>query len=170
MRAVARAVLAVAVAAGLTACGFSNLQFVRDSRLKVVTPKEQALVRMPVTIRWTIRDFHVTSPGNSHSTAAGYFAIFVDRTPIRPGQTMRALFSTDRACLSKPTCPSPSDLAGLGVYTTTNPWLTIHAVSPLNTYQKVQMHEAVIVLMSPDGHRIGESAWYLDFRVRQELV
>lgn len=170
MRALGRALLAAFVAVAVGGCAVSNLQFVTDSRVKVVAPKQQALVRMPVTIRWTVRDFHVAAPGSGQRSNAGYFAIFVDRAPIRPGQTMRAVVSTDRSCLSTPGCPSPSFLAGLGIYTTTKTSLTLRSVSPLNGYQRVQLHEAVIVLMSPDGRRIGESAWYVDFRVRQVIV
>jgi hypothetical protein len=39
---------------------------------------------------------------------------------------------------------------------------------PLPTYHKgVEDHEAVIVLIDGTGRRIGESAWYVDFRYRR---
>ena len=162
------AVLAAAVASG---CGVSQLAFVTDTRLHIFAPKSLTLVTLPVTLRWTIRDFTIAGPSpGSDGAHTGYFAIFVDRAPVRPGQTLRAVVSGDNACLHTPGCPTAQYLADRQVYTTTNTYFTLTTLTSLSGYQKVQLHEATIVLMDPGGHRVGESAWYVDFRVRQEDI
>ncbi|HVA61551.1 MAG TPA: hypothetical protein VNG13_13590 [Mycobacteriales bacterium] len=149
-------------------CAVSNLSFVADKRLTVTSPKAQQLVGLPVTLRWTIKDFTISAPNSAAASAtSGYFAIFVDRAPIRPGQTLKAVGSGDPACVHTPGCPDTTYLADHQVYTTTATSLTLTSVNSLNTYQQVQLHEAIIVLLDASGHRIGESAWYVDFRVRQ---
>ncbi len=151
----------------LAGCSFSNLQFVQDTRLKVIAPKSEALVKLPLTLRWTIKDYSPEPAGEPSGANRGYFAIFVDRAPVRPGQTLRVLASGNNACLHTPGCPDAQELASLQVYTTASTQFTLRTVDSLNSYQQVQLHEAVIVLMDTTGHRIGESAWYIDFRLRQ---
>lgn len=162
-----RAGLLVAALAVLTSsCGVSNLAFFSDHRLRFVSPGPRALVKLPVTIRWKMRDFSVVAPGTPPvSSRSGYFAVFVDRAPVRPGQTVAAV--ADRACRRTPGCVNAGYLADRGVYTTTSDSLTLTEIANLNTYEKTQTHEATVVVLDSAGRRIGESAWYLDFRVRR---
>lgn len=171
-----RALLALALCLGLagTGCSVSALAFVVDHRLHFVSPRSRATVTLPVTVRWTIRDFTIAGPGaGPASSHVGYFALFVDRAPVRPGQTLRAVASGDRVCLHTPGCPDQTYLNDRGVYTTTNTWFTFSQIATLNTvnsHEKKELHEVTIVLMNTAGHRIGESAWYLDFWMRKRSL
>jgi hypothetical protein len=148
-------------------CGLSNLQFTKDNRLHFVSPRSRQLVGTPVTLNWTISGFRAEKQGSSPpSPDAGYFAIFVDRAPVKPGQTLLSL--ADKSCRQTAGCFNPEYLAERNVYTTTSDSLTIDQVPALNSYENVQVHEATIVLMNTAGQRIGESAWYLDFRLRSK--
>ena len=143
---------AVCLAASLSACSVSNLQFVKDNRLHVVAPPQRALVRLPVAISWKMQG------------AGRRFAVFVDRAPVRPGQSLTAV--ADRSCRASPGCVTASYLARRGVYAVTGYELTLTQVADVNSYQSVQTHEATIVLLDSAGRRVGESAWYVDFRLR----
>ncbi|MHB2022122.1 MAG: hypothetical protein ACYCO3_02135 [Mycobacteriales bacterium] len=162
------ALLAVLLSAG---CAVQNLAFVTDTRLSIISPKDRVLVHLPVTIRWRMREFTVAGPGSAPvSKNVGYFAIFVDRAPVRPGQSLRAVAASDQACMHTPGCPNASYLAERGVYTTTKDYLTLTQVAEVNTYQQVQLHTVTIVLLNTAGRRIGESAWYVDFRLKAALL
>ena len=157
-----------ALAAWLVAgCGFSNLAFRTDHRLHFLTPAPRAVVRLPVTIRWDMSGFTLVAPGTvataSSTTGAGYFAVFVDRAPVRPGQALDTV--ADRSCRRTPGCVTAGYLADRGVYATWQDEVTIRQVS-VDTYQSTQTHEATVVLLDSAGRRIGESAWYIDFRMK----
>ena len=149
-------------------CSLSGLQFETDNRLSIISPHQGELVGMPLTLRWAVKNFTIDregpGPGKRDSE---YFAIFVDRAPVRPGQTLRAVASNDYQCLHTPGCPNTTYLADRGVFTTAATSFTLTSVARLNNYQNVQLHEAVIVLMNSAGQRIGESAWYIDFRLHK---
>jgi hypothetical protein len=164
-----KALAACALAGWLLAgCGFSHLAFTTDDRLHFLAPTPRALVRLPVTIRWDISHFEVLSPGStatgSPSGSEGYFGVFVDRAPVRPGQSISAV--ADRSCRRTPGCVSAGYLADRGVYTTWEDAVIIRQVR-VDSYQSTQTHEATVVLLDPAGRRIGESAWYIDFRMKK---
>ena len=161
------ALLAVLPLAG---CGLTHLQdlnFRVDDRLHFLSPKDRSTVARTFTVSWSMRDFTVAAAGTAPpSRDAGYFAVFVDRTPVRPGQTMKSLFSNDLSCKYDPKCPDRSRLADLGVYTTTNTSLRITQIgNVVGDKEALQHHAITVVLMDTDGHRIGESAWELDLRI-----
>jgi len=146
--------MAVCLAAG--GCGVSGLAFTVDHRVSFVSPLSRALVSVPVTLRWT---------GAPASAGGGTFAVFVDRAPVRPGQTLRAVVGRDTACLHTAGCPGAAYLAERGVYTTTGNSLSLQVIRPLNHYQRVQLHEATLIVLDAAGRRQGELAWYIDFRI-----
>lgn len=157
----------VLLSVALGACSLSNLEFVQDKRLHFVEPKSRQLVGLPLRISWTMSDFALQPAGSGPpSRHAGYFAVFVDRSPVRPGQSLLAL--ADRQCRSTSGCVSGSYLADRGVYTTSSTSITIPQIADVNSYQSTQLHEVTVVLMDTAGHRIGESAWYLDFRMKRQ--
>ena len=154
----------------LSGCGITHLQdlsFRVDNRLHFTTPKDRSRLTQPVRLAWTIREFRVAEPGSEPpSRDAGYFALFVDRTPIRPGQTMRAVMADDPSCKRDPKCPTTDQLAQKQVYTTTDLSMTLPQIPNLSFVKdKIQHHTVTVVLMDTSGHRIGESAWQLDFRI-----
>jgi hypothetical protein len=165
-----RAALALAGVVLLSGCGITHLQdlsFRVDNRLHFTAPKARSKTHQPVLVAWTIRDFRVAAPGSEPpSRDAGYFALFVDRTPIKPGQTMHAVASGDPSCKRDPKCPNAAYLAQHEIYTTTDLSMTLPQIpNVLGDKEKVQHHTVTVVLMDTSGHRIGESAWQLDFRI-----
>jgi hypothetical protein len=155
-----------------TACGLAHpqeLNYRTDKRLDFVAPKARTLVETPIDVRWAIRDFKVQAPGSApRSHDAGYFAVFVDRAPIKPDETMRVIASKDQPCLHRPGCPDEQYLEDRQIYTTTSSTLTLQQIPPIagNT-ERIQVHFITVVLLDTAGHRIGESAWQLDVRMRR---
>jgi len=170
----ARTARRCAVAVGLlslfTGCGFTHLQdldFRVDQRLHFVGLKERASVHLPLTIRWRMRDFTVTAQGAAPpSRKAGYFALFVDQTPIRPGQTMKALCKADPFERGDRNCPTAAYLEGKLVYPTTSDSVTLDSIPNVaGNKDRKQLHTFIVVLMDTSGRRLGESAWELDLRL-----
>ena len=147
----------------LTSCGLTHLQdlnFRVDDRLTFISPEDRSTVPRTFTVKWTMRDFTV-QPANSAppSRDAGYFAVFVDRSPIKPGQTMDALAKGDLSCERDPKCPDPDYLSELGAYTTTRTSVRIEQIANVTgDKERLQHHYVTVVLMDTSGHRIGESA------------
>jgi hypothetical protein len=148
-------------------CGLQGLSFRADDRLRFVHPKSEATVNQPITIAWRMSGFHIAPFGSvPPSDGAGYFAIFVDQAPIRPGQTMRSVVSGDSSCTSGSSCTNATNLAEHEVFTTTHTSMTFPEITTVSSGNKsVQLHTFIIVLMNTAGHRIGESAWELDLRI-----
>jgi hypothetical protein len=168
----ARIALAVLVAVLGSGCGLTHLQdlnFRVDKRLHFSSPKARALVPQRFTVSWRMDDFTIAAPGSTPASQhAGYFAVFVDRAPIKPGQSMKAVASGDRFCQQEPTCPDRAYLRQRLVFTTTGTSLRLPLLPALTSNkQDVQLHSITIVLMDTGGHRIGESAWELDVRLRR---
>ena len=151
-------------------CGLTHLQdlnFRVDKRLHFTAPKDRSTQHRPLTVSWTMSDFRIAAKGSEPpSRGAGYFAVFVDKTPIKPGQTMESLVSNDQACKVDPTCPDRAYLNGIGVYETTATTLTLKQIPGITgDKERLQHHYITVVLMDTAGHRIGESAWELDVRL-----
>lgn len=164
--------LAVLLATLLVGCGLTqleNLNFRVDDRLDFTAPKPRTLVGQPVTLSWTIRDFTIQAPGSAPpSRDAGYFAVFVDRTPVKPGHTLDDIASGDAFCRTDPACPDRSYLRQHQVYTTTRTTLRLPQIQNLiGNKNDEQLHSVTVVLMDTAGQRIGESAWQLDFRLHR---
>jgi len=142
----------------VTSCA-SNLSFRTDHRLHWEGPPARSLVQLPMTVSWTFTGAH------------GEFVVFVDRTPIKPGQTLRALASHDPSCLSDPTCPDADYLAERRVYETDATSIQLSQVPILSgDADKVQLHQVTIVLLNAAGHRVGESAWTREFKLRKPTI
>ena len=167
-----RLALAAALAVGASGCGLTHLHdlnFRVDDRLHFLTPKDRSTVHAPLTVAWTMRDFTVAAPRTAPpSRDAGYFVVFVDQAPIRPGQTVKAIAHGDPVCERDPKCPDEAYLNGHGVYTTTKTAVTLHQILDLlGSREKLQMHTITVVLLDTAGRRIGESAWELDVRAHR---
>lgn len=165
----------VAAALALSGCALPNVQemnFRVDNRLQFLSPKARSEPTQPVTLRWRMRDFTVAGPGaGPKSPDRGYFAIFVDRQPIRPGQTIKAVAAGDQLCARTPGCPDAAYLAQRQIYTTTRTSYTLPVVAALpDDNDAVQLHSVVIVLMNTSGQRIGESYWELDLRLHNQAA
>jgi hypothetical protein len=170
LRTTVHVALAAVTALLLGGCGLTHLQdlnFRVDDRLHFTSPQNRATVHQPVTVSWTMRDFRIAPRGSEPpSDDAGYFAVFVDRAPIHPEQTMRAVAHGDRFCEQNPHCPDAAYLAQHQVYTTTKTTLRLPQIPNIvGSQEKLQVHSITVVLMNTAGQRIGESAWELDIRI-----
>ena len=168
----AAAALCMAAACLLAAgCDLSQLAFRVDHRLHFLTPKSRQLVRAPFTVAWTMRDFTVVGlhdgPVDRHS---GYFAVFVDRAPVKPGQSLQAVVNDDSGCRNNPSCVNPSMLANHQVYVTTRPQLRVPLIGALADHDKIQLHDLTVIILDTSGHRIGEYQWDLEFKMRRSEV
>lgn len=157
--------LLLATSAG---CTFSHLDFVQDRRVSILTPHNRATVQLPVTVRWSVRDFDITGPGAGDTGAAGYFLLLIDTTPQPPGHPLRWLAHGDRLCLATPGCPDAAWLARHQIFTTTKTSFTIRTLAPRMSSDLggPNRHQVTIVLLDPSGHRIGETAFTVTFQLR----
>jgi hypothetical protein len=154
-------VLALAILLVTPACVPDGLSFVQDDRVEIIAPDGNTEVDLPVTIEWTIEDFDVTGPGTSSSDRSGYFAVFVDGTPIPPGEPLDWIARDDTRCQNTPGCPDETYFSDRNVFTTTDTEFTIEHLPDQDTTSGHETHEVTVVLLDPTGHRIGESAWFV---------
>ena len=158
------------VAVAAVGCTSEGLAFVQDKRVEVVAPAGHAKVTLPVTVRWRVRDFRITGRDGSATDSAGYFGVFVDRAPVPPGRPLSWIANDDRRCLATTGCPDATYLADRGVYATTQTSLTLPQLPNQHAYRNHEQHEVTVVLLDGTGHRIGESAFYVDFFYDREAI
>lgn len=159
MRTTRLVALAVAVCALLGACGTSGLAFSQDNHLQVLSPAQRAHVHLPLQIHWR-------ATGPDASAGGNYFAVFLDRAPVQPGQSLRAV--ADDTCNRTPGCPDAAYLRDRNVFVTKGTSITVDAV-PKQSGQRTgasDQHEAVVVPVDAQGRRIGESAHAVQFTVK----
>ena len=144
-----------------TGCAVRGVAFVTDDRVDIVEPKDRAKVRLPVTLRWTVRDFDLTGADG------GAFAVFIDRSPPAPGKTVQWLFRGDESCAATAGCPDPGYLADRNIFVTTETSLVLERISRIGVDPDRELHEAIIVLLDSTGRRIGESGFAVEFRVER---
>ena len=152
----------------LPACGVHGLSFVEDERLTITSPADRATVAVPVNLEWRVDNFTVTGRDGSARPDAGYFAVFVDRAPQPPGQTLEWLVRDDAECKVTIGCPNETYLRTRDVYSTTDTKLTIDRIADLSRGQRRgrrEFHEITVVLLNGRGERMGESAFRVEFQV-----
>jgi hypothetical protein len=162
------------VAAGVlvlsAACGHNGLSFYKDERVKIVAPRDRAEARLPLTVRWNVKNFAVTGPTSAASPDAGYFGVFVDQAPQPPGQTFRWFARSDYQCKVTPGCPDASYYASHHAYTTKDTQFVVTKLPELRPEQERKFrdfHEVIVVLLDGTGRRIGESAFQVDFQLKR---
>ena len=148
---------AVVLLLATSSCGWSNLAFRQDDRLRFVTPEDRAEVSLPLTVRWTVEDFEV-------GPDAGSFAVFVDRAPQPPGKPLAWLARDDDSCRAGDGCPDEEWYALRDVYPTTDEELTIDQLSSRSDDRR-ELHEITVVLLDEEGRRVGETGWTREFEV-----
>ena len=148
----------VAAIVSLAGCSVTDLAFEEDDRVDIVEPADRADATLPVTIRWTADDLDDAEGGP-------FFAVFVDRAPIRPGQSLRSL--ADEACNRTDGCPDLAYFRDRHVYVTDDLEVTVDAL-PAQSGQRTaadDRHEATIILLDGEGRRLGEAAYTVQFTV-----
>ena len=154
---VAAVAAAVSLIIPLTGCAIHGLSFIQDDRLTIVHPHENAEISLPMTLEWTTRDYE------------GYYAVFFDRAPMRPGQSLRSLVPEDDPCRAQPACPTAQWLADRHIYVTDRPSLQVDVLPNRRENRRSKnRHEVVIVLLDASGRRIGESAFTHEFIVDRD--
>lgn len=156
------AVLVVLVALVGTACGGAT--FSQDDRLSIAAPREGATVELPLQIRWEDDGIATAEPGRDERGKV-YFAAFVDRPPLGPGQSLLRL--VERECASAGHgCATRDYFAQRNVYLTTQPGVRIDTL-PVQTEHRrdAYLHRVTVVLMDGRNRRVGEAAWTRAFRV-----
>lgn len=157
----------VGLALFASACA-SGLAFVQDDRLEITSPKSHTEITLPLTISWTIHDFRITGPNGASDPDAGYFGVFLDETPVPPGEPLSWVARDDRACERTPGCPDATYFSDRGIYATKETSITFEQLPDQNAYGGHEFHELSIVLLDGTGTRVGESAWYVAFRYDRE--
>lgn len=153
----------------LTGCVSQGLAFQVDDRLTITDPKARADVKLPVTVRWNIKDFTVRKgDGAGGGRSAGYFGVIVDGTPQPPGKPLSWFARKDRSCRSGDGCPDAEYLAARGLYSTTDMSLTFEQLPRPSDSNKKERHNVTVILLDPAGKRIGESAFNVEFTLRRK--
>jgi hypothetical protein len=154
----------------LTGCAPEGLAFRTDERLRFLSPEDRSTVTLPVTVDWEIRDFTVTAPGTPVARDHGYFAVFVDASPMPPGKTVRWLARKDPTCREADGCPDTDYLVGRGVYLTAETSLKLTQLPRAPRDDRRERHRVTVVLLDGSGKRIGESAFELAFDVDRKAT
>lgn len=141
-------------------CDVSRMMFVQDHRVAITAPADRDTVTLPFTLRWQTHGFAVTGRDGQRASNSGYFAIFVDRAPMPPGQTLEWLATQSDSCGSE-ACGSVDRLSD--VYTTSDMSLELRQLPAVNKTDTTERHEAVVILLDGTGTRIGESGFYVRF-------
>jgi hypothetical protein len=152
-------VLAVAFAAAFLAngCGLRGLSFVKDDRVRLLTPSAGDSVALPLHIDWSAKGYD------------GYFAVFVDSHPMRPGRTLASLVPDNDPCRRQPLCPDQAWLAQRFIFATAHTELTIPVLpDKRHNMRSKDRHELTIVLLDKQGHRVGETALVREFVIDRD--
>lgn len=149
-------VLAALLIALTPACAASGLNFREDDRVQIVSPRDREEVDLPVEVRWSATGL----PG-------ARFAVFVDAAPMGPGRDLRSI--ADLECQRTPGCPDANWMRLRNVFVTQDAAVRIETIPrPLGGASRDrEPHELVVVLLGPDGRRLGESAFTREFFVRR---
>jgi hypothetical protein len=146
------------------ACATEGLAFVQDQRVEIVRPEGNSTVTLPVTFEWrVVEDFEITGPDGERRNDAGYFGLFLDQTPVPPGETLAYVARDDAACKRLPGCPDETYLADRLIWSTSETSFTLEHLPDLDTASGHETHEFTVVLLDGTGRRIGESAWFVTF-------
>jgi hypothetical protein len=98
----------------------------------------------------------VIQPGESKQGV--YFAVFLDRPPLRPGENLQAL--VDSTCKRTPGCANDQYFENKFIF------LTGASHVELTSLPRRKVHVLTIVLMNQNNVRVGETVATVHFRVR----
>ena len=145
------------VAVSLSGCAINGLSFQQDKRISIIQPADNAEMPLPLEVTWTAQDFD------------GYYAVFFDRSPMKPGQNLQSLVPENDPCRAREVCPDAAWLADRNIYVTDATTLQVAQLPDRRDNNRSKdRHEMVIVLLDPTGARIGESAFTNEFIIERE--
>jgi hypothetical protein len=141
-----------------SACSTQGLEFTEDERVRWVT-EERSTVSLPLTLEWETTDYEVTGPDGQSDLSAGYFAVFIDRMPMRRNATLLSLAADDDSCQADPACPDTTWFVNRQVYVVEEGTSVTIEQLPMDLEQSgPELHDFVLVLLDGQGRRQGESA------------
>lgn len=148
--------LIVAITLVTSSCAVNGLAFVRDRRIDIETPTVNEKVTFPFEVTWTADGYD------------GSYAVFFDRSPMRPDQSLRSVVAEDDPCRRMPGCPDEAWLNQRYIFVTDEPRLVIENLPDLRPSKRGQdRHDLTIVLLDEHGRRVGESAFTREFIVER---
>jgi hypothetical protein len=134
-----------------SACRASGLAWREDRRLRIDAPGKNAVVTLPLEVRWHVRDLPKSLQGRPYS-----YALFLDRFPQAPGKTLQQ-FDAGSKNLTQSRVGIIEARESRHVFTT---------IPPHDARQR-DKHELTVILVDENGRRVGETAGFLTFRVAQ---
>ena len=136
--------LGLLCAVGILSSGCGPLLFRQDHRLTIQSPSDRSTVRAPLTIHWTARNF--TPPTD------GRFAVFLDRDPQPPGDSLDYFPKAQRT---------------MGIFVVSSTSLRIDTFQRDFSLPKADQnrHDVTVILLDRNGRRVGESAAFAQFKV-----
>lgn len=152
--------LLAALAVTASACSAHGLAFRRDERVDIVSPRDRSKVALPVTVRWTTHDLDI---GNGRAA----FAVLIDRSPPAPGKTLESLIK-DPGCRAQEGCPDAAYLAERNIFRTTDTSHVIERIGGLASDGQRERHEVTVIVLAPDGRRLGEQAYAVEFELHRD--
>ena len=73
-----------------------------------------------------------------------------------------------QTCRTTRGCPDQNYFTSRQIFTTTTSEMTFPQLpAPGHAHRGPENHTVTVVLLDRDGHRKGESAWYVDFKVKR---
>lgn len=143
--------------ATMSGCATNGLSFVQDDRISIVSPADNAELTLPLQVEWKARDFD------------GFYAVFFDRSPMRPGQSLQSLVPDNDPCRTQDACPDAAWLAERHIFVTETTLLQVPQLPDRRENNRSKdRHEIVIVLLDASGTRIGESVFTNEFIIERE--
>jgi hypothetical protein len=152
--------LAVLTAAtSLSACGVKGLDFVQNTGVSIIAPRNRATVRLPLTIEWKAK---------APSSAPTSYAVFVDRAPQPSGRALAWVFRGDPRCRAQSSCPDEARLADAQIFVTSATSLTLDRIDRISSFHgDREPHEVTVVVLDGHGRRVGEGAFRVEFRLER---
>ena len=142
----------------LPACG-TNVAFKQDHRVSIVYPRNRQKVTLPMTVRWTVKNFD------------GTFGVLLDRAPQPPGEPLTWFARNDKSCKRVSSCPDAAYLARHNVFAVTDTEFPVPVVhGPPSNFKGKDIHEVNIVLLDRQGRRIGDTAFNVEFEVPRHHI
>jgi hypothetical protein len=154
----------------LSGCGINKLEvpltFSSDRRLHMVSPADQSVVGLPVTVRWSASDFPLTN-GN-------HFGVFVDAPPVGLQSQVRLVVCSQQglAPIQIGEQRSPCYDQRNSVFMAYQPYFTFTCFSP--RYQAAarsrNQHQISVVLLDRNNVRVGQAVADLTIDVNPGAV
>lgn len=151
------ALLAFVVSGFLSACGINKtevpLTFSSDRRLHMVSPTDQSVVQLPVTIRWSADGFPLTD-GN-------HFGVFVDQPPVGLQAQVRLVVCSEQGLspIQFGEQRSPCYDQRNKVFMAAQPSITLPCLSPRfgAGARNQNQHQISVVLLDKNNTRVGQA-------------